>query len=131
MIFNFLRKNESNESKLEKWLNSISSEEKIPNTIKAINIGLFETQEGYSLYLIGSNTYSSTDDDWASNEDFTPKNKYLGFNFDKKLEWREFLDWVHHESKNIIGKNNLFTNIDTITVGFDDGELILVKGTKQ
>jgi hypothetical protein len=38
---------------------------------------LFETPNGYSAYLAESGHYDEEDSDWASDETFTPKERYF------------------------------------------------------
>lgn len=119
--------------KIEYWLNQINAEASyLPTHIVAFNFGLFETENGYGIYLIGSNFYDEHDDDWACNIDFEPKNKYLNFNSEniKTMKWEEF----QNEVKSIISKY-ISTNINqlpifkgkVITIGFDDGNLVKIR----
>ena len=65
------------ESAIQDWLLQIISTEKPSNDVIAYNIGVFETENGYSLYLIGASDFSEEDSDWACEETFTPKERYL------------------------------------------------------
>lgn len=114
------------------WLNKIDRDEKIPKNIKAVNIGIFETKTSYSLYFIGSNKYTSESNDWACNEDYTPKNKYLQLemiNLRAIYPWKEFLRLVSKEIGEYLKSqdHNIINKIEYVTAGFDDGDLILIK----
>jgi hypothetical protein len=39
------------------WLRQLDKSETIPNSIVALNFGIFETTENYKIYLIGSEKY--------------------------------------------------------------------------
>ena len=50
---------------IEDWLLELSHNEVIPENIVALNFGIFESENGYCVYLIGSESYDVDDDDWA------------------------------------------------------------------
>ena len=62
------------QEKFNNWLDDIIKNEKPNSDIIAYWVGIFETEEGYETYLIGSREFDSNDDDWACNVDFTPEN---------------------------------------------------------
>ncbi len=108
------------------WLNSINDRP----IVKAINIGLFEGENYFNVYLIGSNTYDETDDDWACNEDYIPENKYLQLPSSNSLGWEEFQKQIILSVKKYIINFQDFSvlqNTEIVTVGFDDAELVRVK----
>ena len=121
------------EKNLERWIKGISNKEALPENIKALNFGIFESENGYTVYLTGSNEYDAEDDDWACNEDFTPSNRYLEFNKEEisKLDWEQFLKYIVESLKNIIKAENQdeykILNVVNIATGFDDGDLIKIK----
>ncbi len=88
---NFKRLFKRSESKIEvsdavsQWFSAIESKETIPSSIKAINIGLFESDGGYCAYISGAEQYDENDDDWACESDFTPNEKYLHFIGEKNM----------------------------------------------
>jgi hypothetical protein len=101
---------------------------KLPSdlNIVAVNFGLFESESGYQLYLIGSSSYDDTDDDWSTNEDFIPKQKY----FDKVLRAKDYQQTLF-ETETLINKflssdsyeDSILNEVKYITYGFDDGDL--------
>jgi hypothetical protein len=118
---------------LNDWITNICLTENPDKNIIAYNFGLFETEEGYTIYLMGSETYDKKNDDWATSTDFSPEyDTYLLPSKEyKNLEWDKTL-------KKITKKLKLFTKSPTfnksflakakaITVGFDDGDLTLIK----
>lgn len=62
---------------IAKWLTNIAETELPSAGVIAFNIGLFEGEDGYTAYLIGSKEYDPDDSDWACSEDFIPEKKYF------------------------------------------------------
>lgn len=116
---------------IKNWLNSI--DQPIADDIKAINIGAFQTTEGYALYLIGSTVYDPDNDDWACNEDFVPEEKYFEvplYNLGS-TDWMEFQELVKKLLEDYVAtkaedEHSLFYH-RTVTIGFDDGDLQLIR----
>lgn len=84
---------------IKNWLQNIVQTEKPSASIIAFNFGLFETEEGYSLYLICSSEFDEDDADWATTEDFTPIDKYLPLLQEEfsDLKWNDALAKVETE----------------------------------
>ncbi len=73
------------------WLDRISKFECLPDSIKAIYIGLVTGADGYFLYMIGANEYDPDCQDWACEEDYTPPEKYCYTNINTEVVgWQEF-----------------------------------------
>ncbi len=131
--------------KFNNWFLQIIKENKIPYEINGLYFGLFETtykklfksKQTIAVYLIGSFSWDQNDSDWACDEDFVPKNKYIyleimeeiynneNFNIYTKcflslaivfLYLKEFFE-VQNNIK-FITNNNFY-----IATGFDDGDL--------
>ncbi len=121
------------ENILKGWIKEISDEEIVPENIQALNFGIFESENGYTVYLTGSMEYDNEDDDWACNEDFVPNNRYLEFNGEEisNLDWEDFQNLMVESLKSIISSKEIseykILNVDNIAIGFDDGELVKVK----
>jgi hypothetical protein len=115
------------------WLNRINQTEAVSDSIIAFNFGLFESENGYTVYLIGSETFDEEDDDWATNVDFEPEEKYfeLDSSFVKGKDWQEVLEISEELVKEYLNSesldNTIFKNAEAITTGFDDGELVRIK----
>ena len=60
------------EEEIRHWIQQINDETILPSDIVAFNFGLFESEEGYCIYLTGSKFYDESDDDWACDIDFEP-----------------------------------------------------------
>ncbi len=121
------------EKELRRWLTKIASQSVLPESIEALNFGLFENAEGYySVYLIGSKNYDENSDDWACLEDFIPKYQYFHVKNDviSNLLSQEFLELMKSTLTKVLKeerfKNSLFDAVDYISIGFDDGELELI-----
>lgn len=118
---------------IKNWLQDIIQTEKPSTSIVAYNFGIFETERGYTLYLIGSEEFDDDDSDWATNEDFTPKEKYLNLLQEefRGLEWKQALDKVEKQIRDFLNseenKGSFLAKAQAVTTGFDDGDLVRVK----
>ena len=118
--------------KIEHWLLQINDETVLPPDIVAFNFGLFESENEYCIYMIGSRFYDEFDDDWACDIDFEPNRKYLMLTSEsiQNMSWEKIL----YEVKNVISsfitanacKLPLFVG-KIITIGFDDGDLVRIQ----
>lgn len=116
---------------VNRWLDAINHP--APDDIVALNVGLFESDKGYSLYLVGAKHYDAEDDSWACQEDFVPEEKYLDLS-DYRIggdDWKDVLKLVILEVESYVAdhaedENSLFYH-KVVTVGFDDGDLFRVK----
>ena len=112
--------------KINNWIKQIDQTATIPSGIIAFNFGLYETSDGYCIYLVGSKVYDENDDDWACSADF--QSDYLTISNDEchGIDWNSFLDEVTAIVTNtlqVIASNaSIFSN-KIITIGFDDGDL--------
>jgi hypothetical protein len=85
------------------------------------------------MYLIGSKTFDKDDEDWATNVDFEPKQKYFQFGkeFSADKDWQEILKITETLIFNYVSsekfKTSIFANARGITTGFDDGNLTIIK----
>lgn len=121
------------DQRFHEWLETINKIEKIDKSIIAFNFGLFESEEGFTMYLNGSQTFDEDDEDWATNMDFEPKQKYFSFGseFLKDKNWQDILNYSEHLVQTYIAseefKTSVFAQAKGIAVGFDDGELTIIK----
>jgi hypothetical protein len=133
MKFPFFKSKSSQEA-FYNWISEIVLTENPDKSIIAYNIGLIETQAGYTAYFMGAKNYNENDSDWAcAFGDYTPTKKYLDLsNTDLKgLSWNEVQEnIIKHFNGFMTTKNykdSFLQNATSITVGFDDGELVRVK----
>ncbi len=116
----------------EEWLNQIIKIEKPSRKIKGYYFGLFETGEKeFMMYLSGSKEFDVNDDDWACNNDFEPKEKYLSLFQYNGFEWEDVLNNVIDMLQSFINTdlyyNSFFAKAEGIATGFDEGDLIIIK----
>jgi len=118
---------------ISSWINNLEKYCSPPKAISALNFGLFESDKGFMIYLIGSKLYDPSNDDWATEVDYEPIPLYkyllLSGNDIADLKWDEILQQVNSVLKDIIEKSpnhSLFKN-RVVTTGFDDGDLTVIK----
>lgn len=121
------------EQTFTEWIEKINEIETVDNSIIGFNFGLFETTNGFEMYLIGSKTFDTDNEDWATNVDFEPKQKYFQFGkeFSAGKDWQETLKISETLIFNYVSsekfKTSIFANAKGITTGFDDGNLTIIK----
>ena len=118
---------------ISSWLQRMAEQEQVPSEIVALNFGLYESENGYCIYLVGSEEYDEDDDDWACNEDFEPDDNYLEIEglSPQNTPWDKFQDSVVQILKECMANasadvSRLFGN-RVVTAGFDDGNLVRIK----
>ena len=75
-LFKKFKKSKEDEAFFE-WLDLILKAD-FPNEIKAINFNLYEdTENKWSIELIGTSVFDENDDDWACCEVFSTRDKPL------------------------------------------------------
>jgi hypothetical protein len=115
------------------WLERINQSNPPPEDIVAFNFGLFESTDGYSVYLVGARKYDLNDDDWACCQDYVPLEKYfpLPASFTGGKNWQEIHGDVVSLAKQYLKSpefaSSFLAAASAITVGFDDGDLEAVK----
>ena len=117
---------------ISEWIKNICQSESPDNSIIAYNFGLFKSEKGYVIYLIGSKAFDEEDQDWACNMDFEPNEKYLLLPDEfQNQEWKEILNKVERQLKEITKaptfNATFLSNAKAITTGFDDGDMIRIK----
>lgn len=114
---------------------TLGESEAVPEEIQGLNFGIYETENGYCVYLSGAEQYDPEDSDWACDKDYEPKEKYKAVVFScgpwSDMHWENFLKLTKDALKQILRKKN--EKIDTyignryVTTGFDDGDLFVIK----
>ena len=113
---------------LAAWLNRVNAVEQPPESVVAYNIGLLETPDGYSAYLMGADHFDPEDSDWACEETFTPQERYFAMSrADVGGDWHAAQSAVVAAAQSYLqsaaGKTSFLANAKAVTVGFDDGDL--------
>jgi hypothetical protein len=115
------------------WIQRVIQSEAPDAATIAYNFGLFQGTSGYSVYLIGSKEFDAEDSDWATNNDFEPKEKYYHFPVKEynQLTWQQVLANVELSLRRFMDtdtfKNSFLAQAEAITIGFDDGDLIRLR----
>ena len=115
------------------WLENIQKIDGTPpKEVIAFNFGLFESESGYMMYLVGGFEYNEDNDDWAFIDLPTSEHRYLKLNEElQSSTWEYILDICSKilselELEGVLSKI-LFKNTFAITIGFDDGDLIKIR----
>lgn len=133
MLTRKIKKTMTIEQAFTEWLDLINESETVDNSIIGFNFGLFETTNGFEMYLVGSKKFEIDDEDWASYVDFEPKQKYFQFGkeFSADKDWQAIQQLSEKLIRSYVGsekfKTSLFANAKGITTGFDDGNLTVIK----
>jgi hypothetical protein len=114
------------------WLRRVSATETPPSSVIAFNIGLFETDGGFMAYLVGAEHFDPENADWASDESFTPRDRYVLLPAQRgELTWQTVLVLAGDAARGFIaspeGVSTFLGKARAVTVGFDDGDLVRVK----
>ncbi len=118
------------QSAFEAWMNAVNENKHSQPTIRAFNFGIFEGENGYVVYLIGSETFDPDDPDWTCQVDFEPEEKYLVLEESSDMHWTEIQTLVEALIRNVLETHPdmpLFADNQAITVGFDDGDLVRLR----
>ena len=115
------------------WLLRLCETESPDPSIIAYHFGLFERENGFAIYLIGSSEFKMDDEDWAIRNDFEPADKYFILSEPryKGLNWELALHAVTEEllkfTRTDNFRNSYFGSAKAITTAYDTGNLILIK----
>jgi hypothetical protein len=112
------------------WLDRIVESEVPDAKVVAFNIGLFESDRGYMAYLVGSESYSEEDADWACEEAFTPEERYFPLQGSWE-DWTHVLEAVVAATRDYLsttqGARSFLGTARAVTAGFDDGDLVRIR----
>ena len=115
------------------WLTQIEQFDGFPpKEVLAFNFGIYESESGYKMYLVGGFEYDEDDDDWACIEMPKAEHRYLPFPSEMgSLQWEDLLksvaDVLRELEKEGRFNTTILKNVKAITTGFDDGELIKIR----
>ena len=107
------------------WLNQIENDAIVPQEIIALNFGIYETEKGYCVYLVGAREYDATDDSWAEETENVPYDFFL--EIETHCSWNAFQEQIMcvlTDELNQRVKNPSSPFYDKIiTTGFDEASL--------
>ncbi len=118
---------------IKPWLEMLAETESIPENIVALDLGMFETDGGYAMYICGGTEYDEEDPDWACDPEYMPEDKYLMLTGEgyEDMDWEEFLNGAEESIKEILAEDKGpitdYIGDRIVTTGFDDGDLIRIK----
>lgn len=116
---------------LAAWFRRVVATEAPASTVIAFNLGLFETEGGMTAYLMGAEHFDPDDPNWACDQAFTPRERYLTL-LPRRSEatWQEVLGLAREALRAFIqspeGRSSFLGKAEAVTVGFDDGNLVRV-----
>jgi len=121
-------------TEFENWLNGLFQLEPVQDKIIAFNFGLFESEDGIQIYITGSSEWDSEDEDWVTNNDYFPEDRYPKITLYNELynfwENKFYLGLFLTISSTIIYTNTYllsnpsrFPKEVIFATGFDDGDL--------
>jgi hypothetical protein len=116
------------EADFQAWLALAARGTQPSSSVVAFNIGLLETPDGYSAYLIGANRYDDQGD-WACYETFAPEERFFALppNEFNGQPWEAVQSRVIRAVKCFLaspeGQASFLATAKAVTVGFDDGDL--------
>ena len=133
-LSNFKNQLSTGYKQFENWLNKLFEQEKAQESIQALNFGLFENENGIQLYITGSTEWEFDDDDWASNNDYFPEDRYPSIMLYNDLYdfWNDkfylglFLtisSTITFANTYLVANPSKFPKEIVFATGFDDGDL--------
>ena len=123
----------SNSVTLKEWFFKLFDSEKPEKDVIDYSFGLFETDNCYAIHLVDSKEYEKDDPDAArENEPDSSVNYYpLSKKEYEALEWKQVLNKIKSQLKEFVKtekyKNSSFAKVKTMTMHFDDGDLLRLK----
>lgn len=116
---------------LTRWLSRVVNEERPSASVVAFNVGLFETADGYRVYLMGADSFEEGSGDWACEETFTPRERYLEVPAGAFVDWKDVQRATAGVMRGFLesdeGRTSFLSGAKAVTVGFDDGDLERVR----
>lgn len=118
--------------RFSEWISNITKTEKLPASVQGFYFGIFESAEGYKMYLVGTDCFNEEDEDWATEVVFEPADKYfvLGKDFQAGKSWEEVLEKAEKMLFDYINsdafRTSFLKNAQGIATGFDDGNLTII-----
>jgi len=123
----------SNSVTLQEWFFKLCDMEKPEKDIIAYKFELFDTENCYAIHLIDAKEYEKEDHDLAGKNDSETSDNYYPLTESeyKELDWKQILNKIRSQLTEFVRtekfKNSSFAKAKTITIRFDDGDLVKLK----
>ena len=114
------------------WLTSIAPRSPLSGVV-AYNFNIAESADAFVVELVGSSYYDADDPDWACDETWTSRpSEFRAWYTESGTAWEPFLNEVCGAVESFmsgsVGSRTALAQAEAVTVGFVDGDLIVVKG---
>jgi hypothetical protein len=123
----------SNPVTLQEWFFKFCDTEKPKKDIINYKLELFDTENCYAIHLIGVKEYETENQDSSGKNDPENSDNYypLSKNEYKELNWKQTLNKIRSQLNEFVKtenfKNSSLAKAKTITILFDDGDLLRLK----
>ena len=116
-----------------KWLAEVEKMDGIPPAdVVVFHLGVYKSDEGFVMYLVGGFEYTEENDDWAHLE--MPKQDYRYWLLPENVQDKPWQLAVEYAKNTLLeleeeGKfdNNILMHAKAITTGFDEGDIIKIR----
>ena len=105
--------------KIHVWLDEIEKKVIVPQYIIALNFGLYDTEKGYCIYLVGAREYDDNNDSWAEDAESLPNDFFI--EIETNCKWEAFQKQVEQVLSNEIRKrkdnpSSVFTPLFALSI---------------
>jgi hypothetical protein len=118
---------------LQDWLQQLCETETPDDSIIAFYFGISEyAGGGYGIYLTGSERFDADDEDWATEDDYHPEERWFDLTDEEynDLGWEAVLEKIIAELKDFSAseafKASFFARAEAVATGFAGGDLIII-----
>lgn len=126
-LFDRFKKKTQPKTMFFEWLDTVLMVE-LPSKVRAINFNLYEdTENTWSIELVGTSEFDENDDDWACCEAFSTREN--PFAIEQEGDWQTveeiFEEWISDYLAN--GKlSDKMKQYEAVGMGFVDGDLTIL-----
>ena len=126
-LFDRFKKKTQPKTMFFEWLDEVLKGE-LPSEVKAINFNLYEdTENTWSIELVGTSEFDENDDDWACCEVFSTREN--PFVIEQEGDWQTveeiFEEWISDYLANGKLSEKMKQN-EAVGIGFVDGDLTIL-----
>ena len=116
-----------------KWLADIEKLDGIPpEEVVVFHLGIYRSDEGFVMYLVGGFEYSESNDEWAHLE--MPRQDYRYLLLPEIVQDKPWQLLVTYAKNTLLEleaegafKGNILMNAQAITTGYDEGDIIKIR----